>query len=130
MRILSISLLVLPIFVVLAPRGYAEPVRTTVYWSDTGGARGRAEFEGVVADGVLTGQVLFGGERLVVLGTVDEEGVADGVIESPGAGQVGTFETSLVGGELSGEFTITESSGGLWTTDTPGPTQRIPDVNE
>jgi hypothetical protein len=108
----------------------AESLRTWVYWSDAAGGRGRAEFEGVLAEDALSGRLLLGSEALVVLASVDGEGAVAGVIEDGTGAEVGTFETSIVDGELGGEFTVTGFSTGLWATSTDGPSDRIPDVTE
>jgi hypothetical protein len=124
-----LALLLSPCLLIASP-AWGESVRTIVYWADGGGAHGQAEFEGIVRDGTVTGRVLFGGESLIVLGTVDETGAVAGVLETQSGNDVGTFETNLVDGELSGEFTVTGVDPALWTTDTGGATRCLPDVSE
>ena len=96
-------------------------------WSDATGG-GTAVFEGNVTQSEVSGRLDFSGQSFVVLGTVDEYGAVDGSIETQEGEEVGTFETTVVGGELSGEFDVTGFSGGLWASDSSLPPPGIPNT--
>lgn len=110
------------------PPAAAEPLRTAVRWTDTAGAEGTADFEGLHDGETLTGRLVLGAEMLVVQGTVDEAGAVSGTVTTAGGAPVLSFETTLVAGELSGDFTVTGATGGAWLSDSRPPPAGIPNV--
>ena len=106
----------------------AEPLETSVLWADDSGDDGVALFEGTMDSDSLDGTLDFGSDSFQVTGTVDAQGAVDGTVTTNIGQPVMTFETTAVGTEVAGEYTVTPSSGGMWVTETAEPAPGIPDV--
>jgi hypothetical protein len=106
----------------------AEPLETSVLWADDTGEDGVALFEGTMDSDSLDGTLDFGSDSFQVTGTVDAQGAVDGTVTTNAGQPVMTFETTAVGSEVAGEYTVTGTEGGVWVTETAEPAQGIPDV--
>jgi hypothetical protein len=108
--------------------GWAEPLETAVVWADDSGDDGVALFEGTMDSDSLEGTIDFGSDSFQVNGTVDAYGAVEGTVSTGAGAPVLTFETTAVGSEVAGEYTVTSTEGGVWVTETAEPAQGIPDV--
>jgi hypothetical protein len=109
---------------------FSDPLHTQVHWTDPTGVEGKADFQGLADGSSLEGQLDFGGQTLLVTGSIGEGGAVDGTVKTQQGQTVLTFATTFVGGELGGEFTVTGTEPGVWMTSTPPPSDKIPDAPE
>jgi hypothetical protein len=117
----TLGMLGLALAMSVAGRASAEPVQTVVVWADDGGGEGVALFDGTMDSQELAGTIDFGTDTFQVDGTVDASGAVEGTVSTGTGSPVLTFETTAVGTEVAGEFTVTSSEGGIWVTETPEP---------
>ena len=100
----------------------ASDLIATVSWTAPGGQQGTMLFQGTGNDGVLTGNAFAGNDRLVVSGTIGDDGAVSGSLAASDGTPIGTFAASLDANQhLQGAYVIFRSRGS-WTA----PADRLP----